>query len=134
MKRKLKWIAAVLIVLLLGFVAAVYFWPRDRITAASWEKIQIGMTEKEVEEILGKPGVSGVAFVKHVEVSPISFTGPVLVEEPESPSDSEKYWIGQRGIMRIGFDKACEVAVKRFQEVRSTEPTFIDRIRDWLGW
>jgi len=53
MKRKLKWIAAVLAVLLLGFGTALLLWPRDRIGAESWQKIRIGMTESEVENILG---------------------------------------------------------------------------------
>jgi hypothetical protein len=56
MKRKLKWLAIVLAVLLLGFGTALLLWPRDRITAESWQKIRIGMTENEVAEILGGPG------------------------------------------------------------------------------
>ena len=57
MKRKLKWTAVVLAVLLLGFGAAIFLWPRDRITAESWEKIQLGMTVEEVQDILGGPGL-----------------------------------------------------------------------------
>src|SRR5262249_56779776 len=57
MKRKLKWLAVVLVVLLVGFGTALYLWPRDRITAESWQKIRIGMTEDEVAEILGGPGM-----------------------------------------------------------------------------
>jgi len=58
MKRKLKWLAIVLAVSLLGFGTALFLWPRDRITAESWQKIQIGMTEEEVAEILGGPGMT----------------------------------------------------------------------------
>jgi hypothetical protein len=36
MKRKLKWLAIVLAVSLLGFGTALLLWPRDRITAESW--------------------------------------------------------------------------------------------------
>jgi hypothetical protein len=35
MKRKLKWLAIVLAVLLLGLGTAFFLWPRDRITAES---------------------------------------------------------------------------------------------------
>ena len=56
MKRKPKWIAVVLVVLLLGFGTALFLWPRDRITPESWRQIEIGMTENQVEEILGGPG------------------------------------------------------------------------------
>ena len=48
MKRKLKLLAIVLAVSLLGFGTALLLWPRDRITAESWQKIRIGMTEDEV--------------------------------------------------------------------------------------
>ena len=60
MKRKLKWLAIVLAVALLGFGTASLLWPRDRITAESWQKIRIGMTEKEVEGVLGEPGLNWV--------------------------------------------------------------------------
>src|SRR6516164_4276027 len=58
MKRKLKWLAIVLAVSLLGLGTALLLWPRDRITVESWQKIQIGMTEKEVAEILGGAGMN----------------------------------------------------------------------------
>ena len=54
MKRKLKWLAIVLGVSLLGFGTALLLWPRDRITAESWHKIRIGMTVKEVEKTQAK--------------------------------------------------------------------------------
>ena len=56
MKRKLKWLAVVLAVSLLGFGTPIFLWPRDRITAESLTRIHAGMTEKEVEHILGGPG------------------------------------------------------------------------------
>ena len=58
MKRKLKWLAIFLAVSLLGFGTALLLWPRDRITAESWQKIQVGMTEDEVADILGGPGMT----------------------------------------------------------------------------
>ena len=58
MKRKRKWLAIVLAVSLLGFGTALLLRPRDRITAESWRKIRIGMTEDEVEEILGRPAMT----------------------------------------------------------------------------
>jgi hypothetical protein len=68
MKQKLKWIAAVLAVLLVGMATALFLWPRDRIIPESWGQIEIGMTENQ--ELL------------------------------------------------------CY----------SSEPSFINRLRDWLGW
>jgi len=140
MKRKLKWTAAVLAVLLLGFGVAVYLWPRDRITFESWKKIQIGMTEQEVEELLGGPGINGweavVARVhqweQHVGI-PYVLNGNVFFQEGARViSDSAKYWVDRRGIIGVKFDADRLVIGKTFRE--AGEPNFIDRLRDWLGW
>jgi hypothetical protein len=53
MKRTLVIIALVVTVL---FLVAILLRPRDRITQASWDRIQVGMTLQEVEAILGGPG------------------------------------------------------------------------------
>src|SRR5262249_53120915 len=97
MKRKLKWLAIVLAVLLLGFGTALFLGPRDRITVESWQKIQIGMTEEEVAEILGGPGTSR-------DRPPLfQLVGPRLME-PEDKGvvwDRAKLWTGPRAIIVI---------------------------------
>jgi hypothetical protein len=125
MKRKLKWTAVVLAVSLLGFATAIFLWSRDRITAESWKQIQIGMSEKEVEEILGGPGKRQCP--------------PGLVRQLSEPHDISlfdrfisKYWTSQRGCIQVNFDLRGNVCEKAFG--RSGEPNFIDRLRDWLGW
>src|SRR5262245_23145775 len=55
MKRKLKWIAVVLAVLLLGFGTALFLWPRDRITPSTYGRLTLGMTQKDVESLIGLP-------------------------------------------------------------------------------
>ncbi|HMF17276.1 MAG TPA: hypothetical protein VKE98_08730 [Gemmataceae bacterium] len=101
MKRKLKWIAAVLSVLLLGFGAALLLWPRDRITAESWKQIQIGMSEKEVEDILGRPGVSWEAnlFPLHFELAESNDT-LYIRRWPFESWESDKYWTSQRACIQ----------------------------------
>ena len=133
MKRKLKRTAAVLAVLLLGFGTVLLLWPRDRITVESWHKIRIGMTQKEVKEILGKSAVSLRSLRKHMLACGADSAG-ALLDEVDGSSESEKYWIGQNGIMVIGFDKDRKVVDRLFQALRSPEPHIIDRLRDWLGW
>ncbi|HMF18115.1 MAG TPA: hypothetical protein VKE98_12960, partial [Gemmataceae bacterium] len=68
MKRKLKWTAAVLAVLLLGFGTAIFLWPRDRITVETYKKLRIGITEGEVEGLLGGPGISEDVFMAQLNV------------------------------------------------------------------
>jgi hypothetical protein len=86
MKRKLKWNAAMLGVLVVGFGVALFLWPRDKITVDSWKQIRIGMTEKEVEEILGGPGMSRDKYNAHREwIDPdFSLLKVIALSEPKS--------------------------------------------------
>jgi hypothetical protein len=137
MKRKLKWLIIVLAVSLLGFGTALLLWPRDRITAASWEKIRIGMTEKEVENILGSSGLSLDEFVaKPFIPNKVSLLEPgyyalqaILVIGQDEGGD--KYWLGRRGMILIVFDQEGHVGGKSFQGRRSG---FWHGLRDWLDW
>jgi hypothetical protein len=143
MKRKLKWLAVVLAVLLLGFGTALFLWPRNRITAESWQKIRIGMTEEEVVEILGRPGMTyeeaGAEYdrlEKELGKPPFELEDPSL-EEPESKlvvEERTKRWTGRRGIILIDLDQDNHVRWKRFHGVRWTNDGILDRLRDRLGW
>ncbi len=130
MKQKLKRIGVILAVLLLGIVGAFLLWPRDRITPASWEKIHIGMTEKDVEALLERPGINS----KWEEFFPINFftpTGKVEFQNWVSNQDL-KIWEGHRGIIGIQFDAEGKVSGKL--RIMPTEQNIWDRLRDWLGW
>jgi hypothetical protein len=140
MKRKLKWLAIVLAVLLLGFGTALLLWPRDRITAESWQKIRIGMTEKEVAEILGSRGMSRQEYwaeyerlEKELGRAPFENVG-----QPEGRGqlawDRIKIWTGRRGRIEIELDQDHHVCWKFFQGVRWRNGDILDRLRDWLGW
>jgi hypothetical protein len=150
MKRKLKWLAIVLAVSLLGFGTALLLWPRDRITAESWQKIRIGMTEDEVAEILGGPGLSWEEhstqygrLEKELGRAPFEQEDPWL-QEPELwfrhlhrariDWDRVKVWTGRRGIIEIRFDEASHVCWKHFQGARWNNGNILDRLCDWLGW
>jgi hypothetical protein len=162
MNRKLKWLAIVLAVSLLGFGAALLLWPRDRITAESWQKIRIGMTEKEVEEMLNKAGIS---FSEHWAQREPQGPGSSAHFNPASdlmiegatehkghgnifgvllPLDDKKrtkYWVGQAGIIGIHFDHE-KVVWKLFQGGRLAEPgfrvegssSFLSKLRRFFGW
>jgi hypothetical protein len=147
MKRKLKWMAVMLFVFLVALGAALFLWPRDRITAASWKKIQVGMSVKEVEAILGNPGMNNEQFEAFYRgqrnkfgKDPFILGGNALVE-PEDRRHllhwvHEKdiiVWIGQRGTIQIESQQG-RVKLKYFEELRSAQRDFVDRIRDWLGW
>src|SRR5262249_21393425 len=125
MKRKLKWMAVVLVVSLLGFGTALLLWPRDRITAESWKKIRIGMTEDEVAELLGSPGMTydEVNALYHRQEKELG-RPPYEIEDPrlEVPEfrnfvvwDRAKIWMGRRGSIVIELDQENHVCWTGFQ-------------------
>jgi hypothetical protein len=113
--------AVMLVVLFVGFGAALYLWPRDRITAESYEQIRVGMTEKDVEDILGGPG----------KKPPFTSNG-IFVRR--GVAETFSFWIGRNGFIEIEFDNDRRVIDKYFHKVQSSDPISIDRLRDWLGW
>jgi len=135
MKRKLKWLAIVVAVSLLGFGTALFLWPRDRITVESWQKIRIGMTEDEVAEILGGPGMSYEEYVAQRKGKP-----PLIAVFSEGAGvrfiviAKERCWIGHRGCIEIHFNSEGHVAYKFFYPLRSAELSLLDRLHNWLGW
>jgi hypothetical protein len=135
MKRKLKWTAVVLAVALLGFGTALWLWPRDRITVESWKQIEIGMTEKQVEEILRGPGNDGTDEQEMDQLREmVQVTDKDSLQEPNNFGfwrKGGKFWLGNRGLILINFERGM-VAYKEFQWIRARN--FIDRLRDWLGW
>jgi len=141
MKRKLKWLAIVLAVLLLGFGTALFLWPRERITAESWQKIRIGMTEEEVAEILGGPGMSREETrAEYLRLLIELGRPPYETDEPwlDEPTLADRLvwlrvWTGQRGRIKIELDHDNHVVWKGFQRVRWINGGILDRLRDWLG-
>ena len=140
MKRKLKLLAIVLAVLLLGFGAALLLWPRYRITAESWQKIRIGMTEDEVVEILGGAGIN-----RHEDDGQFERLAKELGRPPFEFEDlsaegnwlfgrTGKIWTGRRGRIEIEFDQDNHVCWKAFRGGRWINQGILDRLHAWLGW
>jgi hypothetical protein len=137
MKRKLKWIAVVLVVLSVGLGVALFLWPRDSITRSNWDKIQIGMTEEQVKAILGGPGITDGEYEIAIAEGRFPFVhNDVTLEEPEWNGErlgDLKVWIGQNAVIGIQFREGGVVR-RIFQGIRRSDPSFLDRLRDWLGW
>jgi|SRR5262249_7194220 len=131
MKRKLKWLAIVLAVALLGFGTALLLWPRDRITAESWQKIRIGMTEEEVENILGSSATAKILGIPDGVFLCDEGVPPNPLARPWRPLRPDKHWLGRRGLITIAFDDEGHVGRKSFYGWRSG---FWDGLREWLGW
>jgi hypothetical protein len=127
MKIKRKWLALFPVILLLGLGAAFLLWPRDRITGESHDMIHMGMTEKEVEDILGGPGIP---YQEATQITGALNRLELIDQARKWDSKNTKTWLGQRGIMNVEFDQGGKVKATAF----TREPHFLDPLRDWLGW
>jgi hypothetical protein len=128
-KRLLLIIAAMVAVLAAGSVALRLAAPRHRITLENTRTIQRGMTEKEIEEILGvragdysstKPGGT---FLYHQQ----AVTGMELVR-----MRGGKFWASDETSVWLRFDDAGRVA-EVFCGSYYEQDSLLDKIRDWLG-
>jgi hypothetical protein len=140
MKRKLPRMGVILSFLLLLTAAAFVLWPRDRITKASFLKIQASTTEKEVESVLGSGGLQFKEVKGRYEA--LAKQADVIWYAQERPTDNPKplkgiqrYWLGRAGIISIEIDPNTGIVYsQQFMTRRSLECTFLDRLRDWFGW
>ncbi|MCI0376235.1 MAG: hypothetical protein L0215_01380 [Gemmataceae bacterium] len=117
-KRRLLWIAATLVLLLgAGYAVLWLTGPGHRINALSFERIQEGMTEKEVEEILGVPA-GDYGTKAHPELTVL-------------PLGDRKRWTSDDAQIVVDFDKRGLVVLKRLGFVRVGESIW-QKLRRWL--
>jgi hypothetical protein len=88
-------------------------------TEAQCDTIAQGMTEGEVESLLGAPAGD--------------YRGRRLTPLPEKPFDTEyaKEWIGRRGSICVLFHRATD-RVAFVYYTPEPPPNWIERVRDWL--
>jgi hypothetical protein len=79
--------------------------PVPRITKEHYERIAEGMTEKQVEAILGAPA-------GNYATGPVLSMRPPRVKRWTSPPITTKTWRGDWGWIEVGFDKEGSVCSK----------------------
>lgn len=103
-----------------GFVFAIAvllslgFFSQGPINRSSFERIKAGMSEAELEAILGGP--SGNYSTRQVGFENVLAT------------DKTKAWLGNFGLIVVDFDENGSVASKKFHEVHRMEETWYERI------
>jgi hypothetical protein len=118
-----------LILFCLAFAAIYAFcWltaPRHRITEENFARIKEGMTEKEVESILGVPA-GNYETKKRMPLPAHDLFVPTV------PCET-KVWEGNGLVITIWFDAEGKVFHSRIGGWSSEEPTFLDMLRRLLG-
>lgn len=116
MKRKLAWVCLLVSPLVIGGAVLVLL-PRDRITQANCERIKKGMTEKEVETILGRE--------------------KDWVDEFEAPTKVVTcfVWQGSRGTILVGIADPLANPPLVVDAIfwKSSPQTVVEKMRDLLG-
>ena len=122
-KRALFVIAGLTLAMISGFVGLLFLLPDPPVSTARFAKVQKGMTQAEVEELLGGPpgdyqtGRGSGMFV-------IDFL---------SPGDSvSKEWTGDDGVALVAFDRSGRVVTCQFFESARRDWSLLAKLRHWL--
>jgi hypothetical protein len=92
-------------------------WPVDRVNREAFERIRPGMTEAQVEEVLGRPSTSGPPEVIIMfEGVPESFVDPVTF-----PPERRRQWVGRDHAILVELDGQGQVSGRYFGHVNRPE-------------
>ena len=144
LKRKLKWLGAAFASVVLCAAAAWFLWPTghlasprgQHVTAETYERLRLGMTRDEVEDLLGGPGGTRQDFVNwNNNRSPTHGAGNDLLNEQRDLPGIE-YWYQDSGVIILRFDSDKLVADKQFlNKMRvSTSRQRIVRLWERIRW
>jgi hypothetical protein len=104
-------------------VAAWLPWPGTAITRENFARIQEGMTEAEVADLLGGPPD------RWEEVGRLPEPDRIHVADWDEP----RPWIGADCIVVVRFFDG-EVTDKELHDRPSAQESLLDRLRRWFGW
>jgi hypothetical protein len=126
-KRKLMLAVGVLAIVVVVVPLGLRVWPRRHgppfIDRAHCDRIEKGMTQEEVEAILGGP--PGKYTNKNIVLLDLRSWRPA--------GERLETWTGDEGVAEVTFDEQGAVVSSAFEkgwEYRG--PTVIERIRTWL--
>ncbi len=136
-RRKLRWVVAVGLVVLAGFVGFAA-WPRPiRVTRENCGRVRQGMTRAEVEALLGPPG--------DYRTGPVDWDGGFVplklapITMPWETSDNDARWAGDSAYIAVRFDPDGRVGswyvVRTSKAAQSPLGDLLWRLqRQWHRW
>jgi hypothetical protein len=129
-----------------GAIAVLFLWvlwPKDRLNEKGFDLIQKGMTQKEVEAILGVPpgDYSNGAVAMTPEVGSGLMFGPgimVSIHEylrdttPREDGCCANFWIGNEQAIQVTFDSDGKTVYTQFFAVYIPR-TYLEKLRRMFG-
>jgi hypothetical protein len=126
-----------------GLTALAGWWmvtpPPYRISLRDRDRIQPGMTQAEVEAILGAPPGNYCTG----DLVCVHWGNDLLHFGSDGPGCVDQSWAGDEGILKVRFlpegtvapEPVTAKAMLGFQPgIVLPPPTLFDRLRGWLGW
>jgi hypothetical protein len=152
--RKCRWVllvgapvVAVVIVAVLAAVRGWWFRPAPRFGPAYFERIKEGMTEDEVEAVVGclagyynKPPLRPTGLPPDASFPTVGIAGGELKHSgPElglGQASKTEWWWGDSYGIEVKFDHEGRVVTYSLYGVEGTDagPSVLERLRAWLGW
>ena len=121
-KRLLLILGCLAAVLLAGYATLLVTGPRHRISEGNFAAIEKGMTEKEVEAILGASAgdySSGKVIV--------------LIVGALQEDEGTKEWVGDDCCVAVRFQDGRVVETTCWPVAPMFEESFVTKLRRWLG-
>lgn len=126
-----RWLLGTIPILLCGLLLAAWsWWSPDAINPSTYQRIHLGMTQGEIEKVIGLPaGNSGRGSIIAVTVLAES----QLSEDPFPRDQLRAIWTGSRYAILVRFDDEGTAIGCSLYEV-SRRPALLGMLRSWLGW
>ena len=131
-RRRLYLGAALAVAAIIGLIALYQTRDRGPIRFDNFEQIRVGMTEAEVEQLLGcKAGDHTTGLV---QVQGRSHDGTkVWVDIPPGVIIAPNQWLGDRGAIKVLYDGHGKVKSAEVSRGRPATTNWWSSIESWLG-
>ena len=123
-KRLLLMLACLAAVLLAGYGALRLMAARPNLISENIRAVKHGMTEQEVEMILGAPA-GNYSSMRDAEAARLR----LCYDKP-----GDKIWVDDEMWLGVRFDEAGKLKARYYyRHRRNQNRTFLDNLRRWLG-
>jgi hypothetical protein len=128
--RRRRLLLCVGVVACLGLAVGGFVWltlPPPGVTRENYERIREGMSQADVEAVLGvPPGAYGRGGIAEIASS-----NSILVFDPSWRTEC---WAGDTISIQVSFDTDGRVAWKSYSVILREQETFWERLRRLLPW